>query len=195
MNLSLLKLQGAALTPHLKALAELRIQVFFEWPYLYDGDLAYEEQYLARYQNCPQSLVCLVYDNDHLVGASTCLPAVAAEEDFQIPLKELKLPKEECLYLGESLLLSDYRGHGLGHQFFDAREQHAYQLGLRHCFFCAVERPEEHPLRPSNARGHASFWQSRGYDERNAHIELSWKDRGQREESRKRLQVWHRALP
>ena len=40
---------GAAVAQYLAALAVLRIEVFREWPDLYDGDVAYEERYLAPY--------------------------------------------------------------------------------------------------------------------------------------------------
>ena len=42
-------LSGAALLPHLDAVAALRIAVFRDWPYLYDGDAAYEREYLDAY--------------------------------------------------------------------------------------------------------------------------------------------------
>jgi hypothetical protein len=35
--------QGAGLIPHIQALGKLRIQVFYEFPYLYEGTIDYEE--------------------------------------------------------------------------------------------------------------------------------------------------------
>ena len=40
------RLQGEALRGALADVARLRIEVFRTWPYLYDGDMAYEEDYL-----------------------------------------------------------------------------------------------------------------------------------------------------
>src|SRR5690242_19351414 len=40
---------GAAIEGYLDVLAALRIRVFREYPYLYDGSLAYEQEYLASY--------------------------------------------------------------------------------------------------------------------------------------------------
>ena len=37
---------GLELTPHLEALAHLRIPVFRDYPYLYDGDMEYEQPQL-----------------------------------------------------------------------------------------------------------------------------------------------------
>ena len=36
--ITLQSLSGAALLPHLDEVAKLRIAVFRDWPYLYDGD-------------------------------------------------------------------------------------------------------------------------------------------------------------
>ena len=43
-------LRGADLEAVIDDLARLRISVFRDWPYLYDGDLAYERAYLAPYR-------------------------------------------------------------------------------------------------------------------------------------------------
>ena len=66
-------LHGAAIAPYIDDLARLRLAVFREFPYLYDGDPAYEADYLARYAHSGRSLVVLALDNDEVVGASTGL--------------------------------------------------------------------------------------------------------------------------
>ncbi len=51
-------LTGDALRGALPDVARLRIEVFRAWPYLYDGDLAYEEAYLRPYRDSPQRNRC-----------------------------------------------------------------------------------------------------------------------------------------
>ncbi|MFT9091649.1 MAG: GNAT family N-acetyltransferase, partial [Gluconacetobacter sp.] len=55
-------------------LARLRITVFREWPYLYDGaDPLYERQYLEVYLRSPQAAAIVARDGGgRIVGASTC---------------------------------------------------------------------------------------------------------------------------
>ena len=55
-------------------LAQIRIRVFREWPYLYAGSLSYERGYLTTYFDCAEALVLVARDNDKIVGASTALP-------------------------------------------------------------------------------------------------------------------------
>ncbi|HLL24828.1 MAG TPA: GNAT family N-acetyltransferase, partial [Kofleriaceae bacterium] len=58
MTVGVERVVGDAIGPYLPALAALRIRVFREWPYLYDGSLAYEEAYLASYVS-PDAIVVL----------------------------------------------------------------------------------------------------------------------------------------
>ncbi len=81
-------------------------------------------------------------------------------------------------YCGELVLDPAYRGHGLGHRFFDLREAHARALGGFHSItFCAVVRPPDHPLRPAEYRPLDAFWRKRGYAPVDGLIaSFSWKD-------------------
>ena len=65
--LTIRALQSADLETALDDIARLRIAVFRDWPYLYDGNLAYERAYLASYGDTPAAL---------LVAAATRVRAV-----------------------------------------------------------------------------------------------------------------------
>ncbi|MCL5974858.1 MAG: GNAT family N-acetyltransferase, partial [Gammaproteobacteria bacterium] len=54
--LELKRLSGEALNQFIPELAKLRIQVFRDFPYLYDGDPDYEARYLQTYIEAPASL-------------------------------------------------------------------------------------------------------------------------------------------
>ena len=55
------RFSGLALEKYISDLARLRIEVFRDFPYLYDGDLEYEENYLKTYINCPESTIVLAF--------------------------------------------------------------------------------------------------------------------------------------
>jgi GNAT superfamily N-acetyltransferase len=132
--------------------AQLRLEVFRAWPYLYEGTLEEERQYLDVYRQSPQSLVVGAYDGAKLVGASTGTPMEDHAADFSAAFAESGLDLGEIFYCAESVLQPAYRGRGLGHAFFDAREAHARSLGRRKIAFCAVVRPGDHPDKPSDYR-------------------------------------------
>jgi GNAT superfamily N-acetyltransferase len=188
-------LRGAELEAALDDVAQLRISVFRDWPYLYDGTLEYERQYLATYRDNPGALLVGAFDDGRLIGASTSTPMEDHAPEFAAPFKALGIPPENILYGAESVLLRPYRGIGLGHRFIDLREAHARALGRTHVAFCSVIRPEDHPARPAIYRKNDAFWMGRGYDPLPGVVaHFSWKDLGEVAETEKALQFWMRAL-
>jgi hypothetical protein len=59
----------------LDEVARLRIEVFREWPYLYDGTLDYERDYLAHFADAEDALIVAARDGDSVVGAATAVQA------------------------------------------------------------------------------------------------------------------------
>lgn len=177
-------------------IAALRIGVFREWPYLYEGDPEYERAYLSPYLTTPDALVVGVLHQGRLVGASTALPLEAQSGNLCEPFDSRPEAAEEVLYCGESMLLPQYRNLGIGSRFFDLREQKAAELGRRHVAFCSVIRPPDHPLRPAAARNPQGLWKRRGYQPLLGTVaELEWRDRDEADDSVHRLQFWMRTLP
>lgn len=195
MTLTLRTLTGPDLDAHLDGVAALRIAVFRDWPYLYDGDLDYERRYLQTYRDSPGAILVGAFDGAALVGAATGTPMEDHAGDFAAPLAALGLPLERIFYCAESVLLPAWRGRGLGHRFFDEREAHARRLGRSHVAFASVKRPADHPLRPAGHRGNEAFWTKRGYAPLpGAVATFSWRDIGDADETAKPLQIWWRAL-
>ena len=185
-------LTGPAVLPHLDALAALRIAVFRDWPYLYDGDMGYERDYLAAYAR-PGAMVAGAFDGDRMVGAATAAPMAQHHDEFAAALAGHDVGA--IWYLAESVLLPDYRGHGVGHAFFDLREAEGRRQGFAVAAFCAVTRPDDHPARPAGARDLAPFWRARGYAPvPGAVARFAWRDVGMDAETAKPLQFWMRAL-
>lgn len=188
-------LTGARLDSALDDVAALRIAVFRDFPYLYDGDMAYERRYLASYSESPRAVLVGAFDGDRLVGAATGTPLADHADDFAAAFASTGIALEDVFYCAESVLLPDYRGQGIGHRFFDAREDHARALGFVNSAFCAVIRPADHPARPADYRPLDGFWTGRGYAPlAGAVAEFSWKDKDLPTETRKPLQVWIRKL-
>ncbi|WP_370207328.1 GNAT family N-acetyltransferase [Pararhodobacter marinus] len=188
-------LSGADLEAALDRVAELRIRVFRDWPYLYDGDLAYERRYLEPYRDNPRAVVAGAFDGDRLVGAATGMPMEDHADEFAGAFEGTGLDLSDIFYCAESVLLPDYRGHGVGHRFFDIREAKAAELGRRHVVFCGVQRPADHPARPADYHPLDAFWRKRGYRPLPGVVaQYHWKDIGEEGESAKPLQFWIREL-
>jgi GNAT superfamily N-acetyltransferase len=186
------ELAGGQLEPWLDALGGLRIRVFRDYPYLYDGSLEYERDYLRVYQRSGNGLVVIVTDTGgNPVGATTCLPLSEEGPEFQLPFLKHGMDPGRILYLGESIVLPEWRGLGLGKEFFTRREAHARCLGLDTAAFCAVDRPDDHPCRPAGYRPLDGFWKTRGFVKRpDLQATFSWKEIGEAAESPKSLTFW-----
>jgi GNAT superfamily N-acetyltransferase len=188
-------LTGDALEDALDQVAGLRITVFRDWPYLYDGSQAYEREYLQTYRDNPGALLVGAFHEGRLIGASTSTPMEDHAPEFAAPFAERGIAIDKILYGAESVLLRPYRGIGLGHRFIDLREDHARSLGRTHVAFCSVVRSEDHPARPAVHRSNDAFWRGRGYETLpGAVAHFSWRDIGEAEETEKSLQFWMRAL-
>lgn len=193
--LRLQNFHGAELAPHLDALGKLRIAVFHEYPYLYAGTLEHEREYLGTYVRSSGSLVVLVFDDDRVVGATTCLPMLDEGPEFQAAFVQAGYDLSTICYFGESILLPAYRGRGIGKEFFVRREAHVRELGLKLGAFCAVDRPAEHPLRPQGYRPLDDFWRSQGYVKRpELQATFVWQEIGEETESPKTLTFWTKEL-
>jgi GNAT superfamily N-acetyltransferase len=188
--------RGSAVLPFLPALAHLRMQVFAEWPYLYQGDLAYEQHYLQTYAKSQNSVFALAYVGTALVGCATGVPLIDETADCQAPFVAEALALTSVFYFGESVLLPAYRGLGIGHAFFDAREQAARATpGISLCAFCAVVRDKDDPRQPAGVRSLEAFWLARGYQKSpTLHASFRWREIGEREESEKQMAFWIRRL-
>ncbi len=183
---------GVALQQYIPELARLRIEVFRDFPYLYDGDYDYEKKYLQTYIDMPESVIVLAFDGDKVVGASTAIPMKYETDELKKPFLEQGYNLDDVFYCSESVLDKDYRGLGLGVRFFEQREAHAADLGgFKHITFCCVERPMDHPRRPASYVPLDQFWNKRGYFK---HPELkttyTWKDLDELQETPKPMTFW-----
>lgn len=185
---------GKALIDFIPELARLRIEVFRDFPYLYDGTIEYEQKYLQTYIDHPDSVIVLAFDNadNTIVGASTALPMRDETAELQRPFLDNGYDIDEVFYCSESVLNKAYRGLGLGVRFFEEREAHAAELGgFKDLTFCCVERPADHPRRPADYVPLDRFWNKRGYVK---HPELTttyaWKDLDDVDETAKTMTFW-----
>lgn len=193
MIIAVRRLSGDDLAAALDDLARLRIEVFAAFPYLYDGDPAYEAGYIRGFAAEPGSVLVAAFDGTRIVGAATCSPMAGQRREFHAPFTARGMDVSRLFYFGESVLLPDYRGHGVGHAFFDQRESAVRDAGANAACFAAVMRPADHPARPAGYRPLDAFWAKRGYAPVPGFVtELAWKEHGEAGESAKPMQYWLR---
>ncbi|HPR61434.1 MAG TPA: GNAT family N-acetyltransferase [Prolixibacteraceae bacterium] len=177
-------------------LAQLRITVFKEYPYLYQGSVDYEKKYLKKFAVAKNSVMVIAFDGEKVIGVSTGLPLVYETDGVTKPWVDNGHSLDDIFYFGESVLLKEYRRNGLGNQFFIERENWARKLGAFNILaFCAVIRENNHPLKPADYFDLAPFWKRKGFEPMHGYIcNISWQEIGEQNESNKPLQFWYKKI-
>lgn len=190
------RLLGAEAEPYIDDVARLRIKIFLGFPYLYEGDLEYEKRYLHHYLDSKDSVVVVALEHtpegERVVGASTGMPMVEADEAFQRPFVELGHDIERIFYFAESVLDEPYRGQGIGVRFFEEREAHVESLGrFDWVCFASVVRSPDHPMKPADYKPLHDFWRKRGYRRKSElRTAFPWKLAGTTEEHQHVMEFW-----
>jgi GNAT superfamily N-acetyltransferase len=195
VSLAIRALTAGEIDAALPQLGSLRIRVFRDWPYLYEGSEAYERDYVRAFAAAPDAVLVAAFDGAVIVGAATASPMAAQEAEVRAPFEAAGHDIASLFYFGESVLLPAYRGRGIGHAFFDAREAQARASGATAASFCAVVRPADHPLRPAGYRPLDDFWRKRGYAPvPGLATNFGWRDIDRPKETGHSMQFWMRAL-
>jgi GNAT superfamily N-acetyltransferase len=183
---------GSGLKPYLHSIAKLRMDVFREYPYFEEPNLERETQFLRKIATNKESIGVLIFDNTTLVGASLGHPLSIEEDKILRPFNEKKMDVLPYFFFGDSALLKQYRGRGIGHHFFDARESHvAHHKKYKHICFCVPDCSEKDKDRPKDYISLHDFWRKRGYIH---HPELQcvipWKKIGSDKPAEMKMSFW-----
>ena len=188
-------LKGQNILPYLTDLAHLRIHLFKEYPYLYQGSMAYEKEYLQTYADTAESIMIVVLDNEKVVGASTAVPLICETIECQKPFIENQIDINHVFYFGESLLSPNYRGQNIYRHFFHEREQAARRAGCNMTAFCAVVRDEHDPRKPSTYQNLEPVWKHFGYQPMKDLVAYyKWQEIGEDQETEKPMMFWSKLL-
>lgn len=187
---------GTAMAPFVPALARLRIEVFRDWPYLYQGSEEEEHRHLSAFSGSPDAALVVALDGEEPVGCSTCLPLAHEPANIRGPFEARRWDTRRFCYFSESVLRRSYRGLGIGLAFFAAREAHARSLaGCDFATFCGVRRTADDPRRPPDAVPLDAFWRKRGFAPvAGLSCTMTWPEIGKTGQQVNTLDFWVKSL-
>ena len=137
-------LTGSAVEDCLNDIASLRIEIFREFPYLYDGHREDELNYLKLY-SIPESFVIIINDGEKVVGAATGMPLRHEVTKLVEPFCGTSYPVEDVYYVGELLFYPEHRNHGMGMQVVRMVEEQVRSFSIYQYLTCVtVSRPVDH---------------------------------------------------
>jgi GNAT superfamily N-acetyltransferase len=149
MNISERILQGSQIQEYLEQIAQLRLTIFKEYPYLYDGRLKDELVYLQHYANHAEATAIIASCGNELAGAATAIPLQCESEELTVPFAATHYSVERTIYIGELLFYPEYRNRGLGTRLLSGVEQHFLtHKNYDYLTSVTVMRPDDHPCRP-----------------------------------------------
>src|SRR5580692_3752021 len=105
---------GDKIKAYLHSLAKLMTEIFKEYPYMREANLAQQTEYIKKTASTKESIAVLIFDNTTLVGASLGLPLSSESKEIQQPFAEQGLSVGEVFFFSASLLLKPYRRRGIG---------------------------------------------------------------------------------
>lgn len=196
MSIQLRTISGEQLATYIDEIARLRIQVFREYPYLYDGTEDYEKRYLQTYMSADSAMAVLAMDRNQVIGVSTGVAMAEESAAFKQPFVDRKMDTDSLFYCGESVLLPQYRGRGIYKSFFTERETFARELGgMSRICFCGVVREDTHPLKPQDYQPLDEVWRHFGYQPQTDLIAyFPWKDVDQQTQTQHPMMFWLKDL-
>ena len=179
---------GASLKTYATSMAKLRTEICKERPFLCKATVEEETTYLRKLSEQKDAIAVLVFDGSIIVGASIGAPFESQDPEFLKIFQEKGLNPHQFYYFGQSVLSDPYRGRGLGHHFFDIREQHVKHLKrFKSIWFLSIMPSHKHDIDPtSEISSLFSFWEKRGYIK---HPDLIIHKSGNKESS-KTLMFW-----
>ncbi len=186
-------LQGEKIQDFIDEIARLRITIFREFPYLYDGNEAYEKEYLKKFAEISESLVVLSLDENKVIGAFTSLPMRFEQEGVkkEIPSDWIK----NAFYLSEIVLEKTYRRQGIGRTMFQMMLDKINTLQkYNRILFASIEREENHPFKPHDYISNDEIWIKQGFQKTPYHSTISWKEINEETDSSKKLSIWQKEI-
>ncbi|MGY0216247.1 GNAT family N-acetyltransferase [Endozoicomonadaceae bacterium StTr2] len=162
-------------------IAAIRIGLFKEFPYLYEGDLTYETEYLETYFSQPNALIMLAFQNNKVVGYSSSVSLADELEEIKAPFSGDNVPLDKMLYIGEAMIYPEFRSKGMFRHFMESHEQKAKTEHFEQIVFMTVDREADHPLRPVDYRELGPIFEYYGYSKipnKRVHMEWSQVDTG-----------------
>lgn len=201
--ISVKELSGQQITLFIRDIGQAIRDVYKEWPYLYEGTVEEQEEYVQkRYIDRPDSVVCAAFDQKQLIGLAMGVPLCDAPAHYLTPFISdnlcMGMPLKDIFYWGELIVRPECRQKGIAKQLCNQLENHIITKGYKAIAFCTVERPTDfhlNNLKPENHFSPDSRWGDFGFTK---HEDLTfkgeWRLVEESEESKHHMVYWFKKL-
>lgn len=162
MKISFEVLKDAQIRSIEDSFADLRMTIFREYPYLYEGDLATEKQYFELFGD--KTICMIAKDGPAIVGVIIGTPLQEIFKPLLKPLIEADINVEKMFYLADLLVLKSYRGKRIGHTLYELFEKEVQKTGkFSHILIREIFKSPGDPKKPFDYYSLDLFWDKRGF--------------------------------
>lgn len=168
---------GKDAAEYIDYVSQLRIDIFKEYPYLYEGELEYEKQYMHGYTTDKKSMIAVAKVNGELAGVSTGIPLISDSEivaDAKNVFAKQNVEVGDYYYYGEVIVLPKFRGHGITTKLYSEQNQLIQEWGFKHVCILTVVREENHSLKPKDYKSPDGMWKHLGFFRNDLTIDYHW---------------------
>lgn len=167
------------IAPYLPFVAQQRLSAYRDYPYLYQGTMEEEIQYLDWFSKLKHSALVIAFYHDEPVGfiTGTSLSGFDFHYKGSIDLfKNAGLPFDTYYYFSDAIIMPEHRNKSLITQMAQMLEEHADILGYTAtCFVC--ESHASHPLKPDGYKELNGLFQKHGYSKTEMVVAYNWPTR------------------
>lgn len=190
---------GEQIRLYTRDLSHLCLEVYKEWPYLYEGSEEEGVEYIEeRYVKNPDSLVCLAFQGNQLIGAAMGLPLCHAPPHYLTCFKSDESLKD-VFYWGELAVVPKHRHLKVAKEIYTKMGKEVIDSGkYRAIAFCEVTRSsdfiQKYP-KPDQYRGNDSLWLHLNFEiKANLTCQGKWRLVGEAQESTQDMVYWWKTL-
>lgn len=197
-NIEIKVLRGSAIIPYVKAITQLCLAGYREYPHLYEGTADEYGPHIKSYAQSKQGIVCLLFENKKPIGFIAGMPLQYMRSNYKKPwLEKTNEDITSLFYIGELVVLKEYQKKGYGKDLFHAIEPHIKKLkNIKKICCCRIVESDNCPQ--TNHQYYISLdkgFADHGFvrlDELN--FTVNWRNVGESKDSPHTLTYWIKSL-
>jgi GNAT superfamily N-acetyltransferase len=190
-------LRGQELLSNIPEFAKLRLTIFREYPYLYEGDPALEKSYLSLFASSSDAFFIVAKIKNQVVGAISGLPLDVAQKEIRDVFHQSAIETGEYYALCEIIVLKEHRNKKIGSVLYKEFENQLLKMKrYKKVVLWQIVRAQGDLKRPNDYFSLDNFWCKKGFIKHPEFIcYIHWKEISDKEESSHRFEFWIKELP
>lgn len=161
MTFRIVVFKGKAIKPYLRALSQMRVSEFYNFPYLYVGNVEEDYVFTKGYCLSDQGMLVIAFHADQIAGMCSGMPTSTPGSFLRgwwNTLTENKIDTLTSYYLGELIIAPEFRKVQLAGQLMECFIKEVEKMGFQSIIGVTSMREDNHPLRPKNYFDTDTVW-------------------------------------